>query len=120
VDFALVTLHRRPVEWISVWFLFSPDRVCQLLDTTLEEGPLPMEVPARGPLAGWPMRPRIKALRAVNVVEAAIQRSAKRQYSTEEPVTARIRRKADQVEEQGEARYHGRLARNLGAAQGKV
>jgi hypothetical protein len=42
---------------------------------------------------------RIKLLRAANTVEAAPQRTAKRQVSAEEPVTTRIRRR--ETEEPG-------------------
>jgi hypothetical protein len=38
---------------------------------------------------------RIKALKAAHTIEAAPERSAVRQVSAEEPVTARIRRRAD-------------------------
>jgi hypothetical protein len=45
---------------------------------------------------------RIKTLKAGNTVEAAPQRTAKRQVSAEEPVTSRIRRREAEGEGEGE------------------
>ena len=54
---------------------------------------------------------RIKALRARNTVEAAPERTAKRQVAGEEPVTARIRRRAEAEPEGG---WQGRVGERTG------
>ncbi len=58
-----------------------------LLSAALAEG-----APTAAEAAG-----KIKALKAANAVEAALQRTGKRSASAEEPVTARIRRRAGEV-----------------------
>ena len=54
---------------------------------------------------------KIKALRSQNAVEAAPTRTAKRQVSAEEPVTARIRRRSEPTPHAAPARVsrHGRV-----------
>jgi hypothetical protein len=53
---------------------------------------------------------RIKALKAANTIEATPQRTAGRRISAEEPVTARIRRRAEETVEQPETSHVDRLA----------
>ncbi len=60
---------------------------------------------------------RIKHLRAVNTIEAAPQRTAKRQVSAEEPVTARIRRRSE--DGQAEMPHVDMLARERRVANGR-
>jgi N12 class adenine-specific DNA methylase len=54
--------------------------------------------PTTGELAEW-----IKALKATNAVEAAPQRSERKQSTAEEPITARIRRRQEEAAVSGEA-----------------
>jgi N12 class adenine-specific DNA methylase/SAM-dependent methyltransferase len=69
---------------------------------------------------------RTKALRAANTIEATPQRSTARRLSAEEPVTARIRRKADEAVDSGERdesptgmMHQDRLARESRTANGR-
>ncbi len=66
----------------------------------------------------------IKALRAGQVVETAPQRTEKRQISAEEPVTARIRRRAEKAVDSGDEDvpdgiHQQRIARESRAASGR-
>jgi hypothetical protein len=53
--------------------------------------------PQEGELTVAELAAKIKALRAAHTVTAAPERTAQRQVSAEEPVTARIRRRAEPV-----------------------
>jgi hypothetical protein len=63
---------------------------------------------------------QIKALKASHTIEAAPQRAARHRASAEEPVTARIRRRAEvnyaSADEQSKSRFVGRLTQDRIAA----
>lgn len=64
---------------------------------------------------------RIKVLRAMNAVEAAPERTAKRKMEGEEPVTSRIRRKAEAVEtsvDEADDGWKGRVGERTGWRRG--
>jgi hypothetical protein len=82
----------------------------QLFGATQEEGLTVADLPER-----------IKTLKAGQTIEAAPQRSGTRRSSAEEPMTARIRRKAEEVVDSGveETSHQDLLARERRTANGR-
>ena len=76
---------------------------------------LPAEDGAEAPNAA-DLAERIKTLKAGNTVEAAPQRTANRQASAEEPVTARIRRSAREAGGEWQRRVNEEEERKAGRA----
>ena len=86
-------------------------------------------VTKEGELTVSDLAEQIKTLRASQTIEAAPQRTAKRRSSAEEPVTARIRRRAEEVvavdagdedeESPGGMMHQGRFVRERRAANGR-
>ena len=76
--------------------------------------------PKEGEPTSAELAEKIKTLRAGQTVEAAPQRTGKRQSSAETPVTTRIRRKTEEVVEEPEAMKHlERVARQERPANGR-
>jgi hypothetical protein len=63
---------------------------------------------------------QIKALRATQTIETAPQRTGKRQSSAEEPVTARIKRKAEEASDSEETRHQDRIVKEPRSATGRA